>query len=105
MDIKLADIAYKEIMPGYHGQLIHTENMTWAFWTADKGAEVPEHSHMNEQVMQVIEGSFEFTLNGVTKVYEPGMLVVIPAHAPHSGKALTPCKLLDVFSPAREEYK
>ena len=105
MDIEIASIPSKEIMPGYHGKLVHTENMTLAHWTVEEGAEVPVHSHMNEQVMQIIEGHFEFTLDGVTKTYTPGMLVVIPAHATHGGKALTPCKLLDVFSPTREEYR
>lgn len=105
MDIKMAHIPSKEIMPGYHGKLIHTETMSLAFWTVEEGAEVPEHSHMNEQVMQVLEGKFEFTLDGTTTIYYPGDLVVIASHQKHSGKALTPCKLMDVFSPAREEYK
>lgn len=105
MDIKLAEIVPKEIMPGLHGKLIHTENMSLAFWDVEKGAIVPEHSHVNEQVMQVLEGKFEFTLNGVTKVYKPGELVVIGSYMPHSGRALTACKLMDVFSPTREEYK
>ncbi|MEJ1223027.1 cupin domain-containing protein [Sediminicola sp. 1XM1-17] len=105
MHIKLKDVTPKEIMPGYNGKLIHTENMSLAFWEVEKGAEVPQHSHMNEQVMHVLEGSFEFTLDGDTKVYEPGDLVVIAPHMTHSGKALTNCKLMDVFSPTREEYK
>lgn len=41
----------------------------------------------------------------VTAIYEPGTLVVIPPNIPHSGKALTPCKLMDIFSPVRSEYK
>lgn len=105
MHIKLKDVAPKEIMPGYHGKLVHTQNMSLAFWEVEKGAEVPEHSHMNEQVMQVLEGSFEFTLDGNTQVYGPGDLVIIAPHIPHSGKALTACKLMDTFSPSREEYK
>ena len=105
MKIKLAEIVPKEIMPGYHGKLIHTQNMSFAFWEVEAGAKVPEHAHMNEQVMQVLEGKFEFTLDGITKTYEPGDLVIIPPHVPHSGLALTPCKLMDVFSPTREEYR
>jgi quercetin dioxygenase-like cupin family protein len=105
MDIKLAEIPTKEIIPGYHGKLVHTKNMSLAFWEVEKGAIAPEHSHVNEQVMQVLEGEFEFTLNGKTKVYTPGELVVIGSYIPHSGKALTACKLMDVFSPTREEYK
>ena len=105
MKIKLAEIVPKEIMPGYHGKLIHTQNMSFAFWEVEAGAKVPEHAHMNEQVMQVLEGKFEFTLDGITKTYEPGDMVIIPPHVPHSGLALTPCKLMDVFSPTREEYR
>ncbi|MGB5666412.1 MAG: cupin domain-containing protein, partial [Maribacter sp.] len=99
MDIKLSKITSKEIMPGYHGRLIHTQNMSLAFWEVEKDAKVPEHAHINEQVMQVLEGEFEFTLNGVTKTYFPGDLVVIAPNEPHSGRALTKCKLMDVFSP------
>lgn len=105
MHISLDHVESKEIMPGFHGKMIHTDKMTLAFWTVDKGAEVPSHSHHHEQVMHVLEGSFEFTLEGKTGVYGPGDLVTIPSHAEHQGKALTHCKLMDVFSPPREEYK
>ena len=105
MDLKLSEIKSKEIMPGYHGKLVHTENMSIAFWEVEQGAVVPEHSHINEQIMQVLEGQFEFTLEGKTKTYRTGDLVVIGPHKKHSGKALTPCRLMDVFSPARDEYK
>ena len=105
MNYKLSDITPKEIMPGYHGKLVHTQNTSLAFWEVEEGAQVPEHSHMNEQIMHIIEGEFEFTLDGNTQVYHPGDIVVIAPHLKHRGKALTPCKLLDVFSPTREEYR
>ena len=105
MDIRLNELPSKEFFPGYHGKMIHTEQMTLAFWDVSAGAEVPEHSHHNEQVMQVLEGRFQFTLDGQTAEYQVGELVVIPAHAVHSGKALTDCRIMDVFSPAREDYK
>ena len=56
-------------------------------------------------MMHVVSGDFEFTLRGQTKKYSAGDIVVIPSQAPHSGKALTPCTLMDVFSPVREEYR
>jgi|SRR5665811_358934 len=105
MNLNLSTIPSKEIMPGLHGKLVHTENMSIVFWEVEEGAEVHEHAHMNEQVMHVIAGRFEFTLDGETKMYHPGDLVVIAPNKKHSGKALTPCKLMDVFSPVREEYK
>ncbi|WP_373517847.1 cupin domain-containing protein [Pricia sp.] len=105
MYLNLSTIPSKEIMPGLHGKLVHTENMSLVFWEVEEGAEVHDHAHMNEQVMHVIEGNFELTLDGDTKVYHQGDLVVIAPYKKHSGKALTPCKLMDVFSPVREEYK
>ena len=68
MQYKLSEIEPKEIMPGYYGKLVHTQNTSLAFWEVEEGAQVPEHSHMNEQIMHVIEGEFEFTLDGTTTV-------------------------------------
>jgi quercetin dioxygenase-like cupin family protein len=92
-------------MAGYHGKMIHTRNMTLAFWDVEEGARVPEHAHHHEQVMHVLEGEFEFTVGGITKVYHKGDLVVVDSNVPHSGRAISSCKLLDVFSPAREDYR
>lgn len=105
MDYNLEDIPVKEIMPGYHAKMIHSEKLSIAYWNVEKGAQVPRHSHKHEQVMQVLEGEFEFTVDGVTKIYTTNDVVVIPSFAVHSGMALTACKLMDVFSPVREEYK
>ena len=103
--MNLVDISSKEIMPGYHGKMVHGKTLTWAFWEVEKDAVVPEHHHIHEQIMHVLEGEFEFTLDGKTQTYLPGDVVVIPSNTPHGGKAITPCKLMDVFSPAREEYR
>jgi quercetin dioxygenase-like cupin family protein len=51
--------------------------------------------------MHVVKGDFEFVLNGKLNVYSDGDVVVIPSNVRHSGKALTNCKLMDVFSPVR----
>ena len=103
--MNLNTLPSKELMPGYHGKMVHGNQLTWAFWTVEKGAVVPEHQHLHEQIMHVVEGDFEFTLDGETKICKPGDIVHISSNLPHSGKAITPCKLMDVFSPAREEYK
>lgn len=103
--MNLATLESKELMPGYHGKMVHGQQLTWAFWTVEEGAQVPEHHHPHEQMMHVLEGEFKFTLNGQTQVYTAGAIVTIPSNIPHSGKALTACKLMDVFSPVREEYR
>ena len=103
--MNLKTLPSKEIMPGYHGRCVHGNQLSWIFWTVEKGAKVPEHQHHHEQIMHVVSGDFEFTLRGQTKKYSAGDIVVIPSQASHSGKALTPCTLMDVFSPVREEYR
>lgn len=99
------EIEQKEIIEGFKGRFIHMKSFTIAFWEVEKDAEIPLHSHVHEQTTQVIEGKFEMTVDNVTKVYEPGMIVTIPSFIEHGGKALTNCKLTDVFCPVREEYK
>ena len=105
MDLKLSEIPTKEYFPGYTGKMIHMQYMTLAYWEVEEGAEVPEHSHHHEQLMQVLEGRFEFCLKGVCREYGVGDMVVIPPFQKHSGKAITACKLMDIFSPVREDYK
>ena len=105
MKYVLADIPSREIIPGFHGRLIHTEKSTLSFWEVEEGSQLPEHAHHHEQTTQVLEGEFELILDGEKILCLPGSVVVIPSNTTHSGKAITTCKLLDTFSPIREDYK
>ena len=104
--IDLDSVESKELLPGFTAKMIHSEKMTLAYWDIKAGSELPEHTHPHEQVAaQVISGEFELTLEGETKIMKAGDVAVIASNVPHSGRAITDCQLLDVFSPVREEYK
>ena len=103
--LNLKDVPEKEIIPGYRARFIHGDKLTLAYWDVDPGAELPEHNHPHEQVANVLEGRFELTVDGETRVLEPGQVAVIPPNVPHGGKAITPCRLLDVFHPTRDDYR
>ena len=103
--IEISKIELKEIIKGYKARFIHTENTTLAFWEIEKDAELPLHSHIHEQTTQVIEGQYQLNVDGVTNICENGFVVVIPSNVVHGGVALTDCKLMDVFSPVRGDYK
>lgn len=103
--VDLSDIKKTELIPGFNVRFVHSEKATLAFWDIRAGSILPEHSHFHEQIAQLIEGSFELTIDGITTALKPGMLAVIPPNAVHSGIALTDCKMVDVFSPVREDYK
>ena len=105
MTVELHQIETKELIKGFHGRFVHIEKATLAFWEIEAGAVLPEHSHFHEQTVCMLEGRFELTIAGETRVYEPGVLAVIPSNAVHSGRALTDCKILDVFCPVREELR
>jgi quercetin dioxygenase-like cupin family protein len=103
--LSLEELEERELVPGFKGRFVHSENMTFAYWNIEAGAALPEHSHPHEQVANVIEGELELTLNGATKILSPGSVVVIPGDATHTGKAITRCRVIDVFYPVREDYR
>ena len=103
--IELNTLNEKEVIPGYKSRGIHTGTMSFVYWTVEAGAVMPEHSHIHEQVANVLKGKFELTLDGETKLLEPGIVAVIPSNVKHGGRAITRCELLDVFLPEREDYK
>ncbi|MEL6655646.1 MAG: cupin domain-containing protein [Bacteroidota bacterium] len=99
------EIAVNEILPGFAGRFIHTAELTVGHFQIKAGSILPEHHHPQEQISNLIAGRFEMTVNGETKVCEAGGVVTIPPNAVHSGRALTDCYIIDVFRPAREDYK
>jgi quercetin dioxygenase-like cupin family protein len=105
MKISLTDIPPFVISKGFTAQMFHTESMTIAYVDVEAGAELPEHSHFHEQVSNMLEGEFEFMLDGKKMLLRPGDCLVIPSNVPHSGWALTACRILDVFQPVREDFR
>jgi quercetin dioxygenase-like cupin family protein len=104
--INLHDLPARELMPGFWGKLLHTEQITLGLWELTPGAVLPEHAHPHEQTTHLLAGEFEMTIGGQTQHLRAGDVVVIPGQVPHSGRAaFGPCKILDVFSPVREDYR
>ena len=103
--INLNDIEEKELLPGLHVRFVHSDNMTLAYWSFEEGASLPEHTHPHEQVVNVIEGELELIVDDIPHHLIPGKVFILPSNIPHSGKAFTPCKVIDVFHPVREDYR
>ena len=53
----------------------------------------------------LLDGELEFTVGGETQLVKPGTVVHIPSNELHSVKAITACLAMDVFTPAREDFK
>jgi quercetin dioxygenase-like cupin family protein len=103
--IEERDVPPREIVPGFRGRYVHSEQMTIGFVDVDAGAILPEHAHPHEQITRVLTGELELTVAGEPRVLTPGTVAVIPSGVRHSGRALTACRVLDVFQPVREDYR
>ena len=103
--INLEEIEQRELLPGLHVRFVHSEKMTIAYWEIKAGSEMPLHSHPHEQITNILEGQLELTLGEDKRSMDPGSAAVIAPDVPHAGKAITDCRVLDVFHPVREEYR
>jgi quercetin dioxygenase-like cupin family protein len=103
--LQLEEMRPSEPVPGFVGRFIHSENMTVAEWRIQEGSDMPEHAHPHEQIALILEGKFELTLHGTKQILEPGTVAIIPSNVPHQGRALTTCRLLDMFYPVREDLR
>ena len=102
---RLTDLERKEIVPGLTGRFVHSESVTLAYWHFEPAVAVPVHSHEHEQIVNVLEGTFDLTVDDDTIRLEAGSVVVIPPNVPHAGRSVTTCDILDVFHPVRDDLK
>jgi quercetin dioxygenase-like cupin family protein len=70
----------------------------------EKGAIGAEHRHPHEQVSYCLAGEFRFTIEGETAILRAGDSVFIPASKLHGTTCVAAGRLLDVFTPQREDF-
>ena len=103
--IRLNEIEAREnLMTGGKVKFVHSDHMTVASWSFEAGSIFREHSHPHEQILSLLEGTIEFTVDGDTQRIEAPAAIVIPSDAIHSGETVTACTLIDVFYPVREDF-
>jgi quercetin dioxygenase-like cupin family protein len=91
--------------PGIQVQPVIGESLMTCWIAMEPGAVVAEHSHPNEQLGVVVEGSVSITAEGETREMVTGDAYVVPSDLVHSGVAGAEGVLLvETFVPIREEY-
>jgi quercetin dioxygenase-like cupin family protein len=93
------------MISGYTARIIHGEEMTLVYWEVAADHAMPEHHHPHEQFANVLVGEFELTVAGETRRLKPGDVALIPPNTLHSGRAISDCRLLDVFHPIRDDMR
>jgi len=70
----------------------------------ETGAVGQLHKHYHSQVTYVESGEFEMTIGDVKKIIKAGDSYYIPPNVMHGCVCTKPGMLIDVFSPAREDF-
>jgi quercetin dioxygenase-like cupin family protein len=94
----------EQLNPRVTRKAIHMKGLTIARLHIQKGAVVPAHSHVHEQIATVEKGALKFTLEGQEQIVMAGESLAIPSGASHGVEALEDTVVVDVFSPCREDW-
>lgn len=100
------DIPLLKVVEGLGLKPVFGENVQLSFVYMEPNSVAPVHSHPEEQIGTMIEGEYEFELNGVKKMIRKGDVYVVPPNVPHGAVTYDKgCVALDIFSPPRTGYK
>lgn len=99
-----ADIAPEQMNPFTTRQYVVGTNTMLARLVLKKGAHVPLHKHMNEQISHVVKGELNFSIEGKEVKVRAGEILCIPPDVPHEVAALEDSVALDIFNPPRQDW-
>jgi quercetin dioxygenase-like cupin family protein len=96
----------QQIWGGILGRTVHGERVTLSLLELDAGSVVPEHSHENEQVGFLLDGTVLFTIGGEQKELGRGSTWRILANVPHSVEVGPDGAIIvEAFSPIRVDWQ
>ena len=99
-----ADIEVEPMNDLIGRQFVVGSNVMIARVLLKKGAHVPLHSHINEQVTYILDGALKFHLEGREIIVHAGEVLCIPPNVPHEAFALEDTVDLDIFNPPRQDW-
>jgi quercetin dioxygenase-like cupin family protein len=94
----------EEMSPLISRQYLHGAHSTFVKWRMKKGAVVPLHHHINEQVTWITEGACEVYSQGKRYLLSAGSLLIIPPNVPHEFHFTEDTIDIDIFSPQRQDW-
>ena len=102
--VKLDELSELRLAEGIMARVVTTSTLTITYVRLAAGSKLSEHSHHHEQVVNVIEGELELTVEGSPYRLTRGKVMVLPPNVPHSGRAVSECYVVDVFHPVSEDF-
>jgi quercetin dioxygenase-like cupin family protein len=94
-----------EICPGIKRQTIASgKTMYQMLAQLDAGSRMPEHRHPQEQIVHILEGKMRLIVEGTPHELSAGDSYYLASSVPHGVETIEPTRVLDTFSPPRDEY-
>jgi quercetin dioxygenase-like cupin family protein len=94
-----------EICPGITRRTVaHGNTMYQMLATLAAGSRMPTHSHPQEQIVHILEGKMRLIVEGVPHELSAGDSFYLASNVPHGVETLSATRVLDTFSPPRDEY-
>ncbi|MBA2529318.1 MAG: cupin domain-containing protein [Euzebyales bacterium] len=91
-----------EFVPGLEFRPVLGERTMANFVTFQANTVAPVHVHHEEQIVIVLEGEFEFELDGDVRTMRQGDVAVVPSWVPHGARTTnSTCREVDIFNPPR----
>ncbi len=91
-----------EFVPGLEFRPVLGERTMVNFVSFEPHTEAPVHVHEEEQIVIVLDGEFEFSIDGESRTMRKGDVAVVPSWVPHGAFTKdSPCVEVDVFNPPR----
>jgi len=75
-------------------EIIREKTGTLTLFAFDQGQGLSEHTAPFDATILCLEGKLEATVDGKPMIVGEGELLIMPAHKPHSIKAIEPFKML-----------
>jgi quercetin dioxygenase-like cupin family protein len=102
----VAETSPQRIWDGVVGRARHGSELTLAVVELDAGTVIPEHSHVNEQIGLLIEGTVTFRIGDEERAVDPGASWCIPAHAAHEIRVgADGAVIVEAFAPPRDDWR
>jgi quercetin dioxygenase-like cupin family protein len=103
--VRSADVAWETVGEGVRRQVLgHGPDLMLVVVEFEPGAVGTLHRHPHRQVSWVAAGSFEVSVDGVWQVLKAGDCFYVGADLEHGVVAREAGTLVDVFTPAREDF-
>ena len=105
MEIKRANTPGTTPEPGMIRQVLaYSPELMLVKHHFEKGWVGAAHAHPHHQLVYVLSGSIEITVDGEAQIANAGDSFVVDGGLTHQARAIEESDVLDVFTPVREDY-